>query len=185
MKKHQIVIFIFLILIGCKKEENAQAVSTTNNGKVDYKSIESEIAISEGSIISNKDINFEALPQFDVSILLKDFDFWLGKSENPYFFIKGIDDAAITREAFNEATIYFGFGYENGKLEYETQTHSPFDTAGSNSKGIIEKVKCSSYTDVIIKCKFDFGTATPANTNAYYVLGDCYHQRPSIGKCGR
>lgn len=163
MKKRLSILLFFLILIACKKEEIISEEVTSKNGKVEFKNIEARVEISEGSIISNKDINFEMLESSNPNILLKDFDFWLQKNNEPYFSINGIRDGAITREAFDEATIYFGFGYGKGKLEYETQTWSPFDTAGSNSKGFIKEVKCSNYTDILIKCKFYFGTATPAN----------------------
>ncbi len=97
------------------------------------------------------------------NLLLKEFDTGLGKKKKPYFSMIGIDSSAIHREAFNEATIFFGFESVNGKLEYDTQTYSSFDIVGSTSKGIIKEVKCADYTDTLIKCKFYFGTATPAN----------------------
>ncbi|TGK48033.1 hypothetical protein [Leptospira bouyouniensis] len=163
MTKQLFIIIFFFFLIGCKKEESPLEGTKNNNGNVDYKSVEAQVTISEGSIVENKYIDFESLESSNPNKLLKEFNFWLDKKEDQYFSVKGINSSAIQREAFNEATIYFGFGFENEKLEYKTQTYSRFDTAGSNSKGTIEQVKCSSYTDTLIKCKFYFGTAEPAN----------------------
>ncbi|GBF44052.1 hypothetical protein LPTSP2_33550 [Leptospira ellinghausenii] len=77
--------------------------------------------------------------------------------------INGIDSSLIALNRFNDSTNWFQFFLENNKYEYDIQTHSSFDSAGSNSKGTIKEVKCSSYTATLIKCKFYFETSNPEN----------------------
>ncbi len=163
MKKCLCTFLLLLLFITCKKEENVSEETTSNNGKVDYKSIEAQAAISEGSIISNKKINYEVLEKQDVNILLKDFDFWLGKNKIPYIRINAISSGEIELELFNQTSNWFTVGYKDDKISYGVQTYSSFDTAGSNSDGIIKEVKCPIYSDSLIKCKFYFATSTPAN----------------------
>ncbi|MCW7456784.1 hypothetical protein ND856_00420 [Leptospira bandrabouensis] len=163
MKKFLCLIIFSAVIISCKNEEVVLGGKNVNSGKIDYKRIESHIIISDGSILRNSAVDFDGLEKFNPRRILKDFDFFGGKEQEPYILIKAIDSSSITLKVFNQSIVFFEFGYEGNNIEYNTQTYSPFDTAGSNSKGIIKEVKCSNYTDTFIKCKFYFGTATPAN----------------------
>ncbi|TGK48032.1 hypothetical protein [Leptospira bouyouniensis] len=157
-----IIIFLFS-LIGCEKDTSPLKGLEIGSSNIDYRKIESKVTISDGSIFWNTSDEFDSLEGFNTRKMLKDFDYFLGKQADPYVSIDGIDNNLITQKLFNEATVWFRFGYEKSILTYRTQTYSWFDTAGSNSEGIIDQVKCSSYTDTLIKCKFYFGTVTPAN----------------------
>jgi hypothetical protein len=163
MKKCLCTVIFLLLLIVCKKEENVSEETTSNNGKVDYKSIEAQVAISEGSIIGNSRAEFDNLKNFDPKLILNDFDYFVGKRNAPFVSIEGINNDLISQRLFNEAIVWFRFGHEKEKIEYSTQTYSPFDTAGSNSDGMIKEVKCPIYSDSLIKCKFYFATSNPEN----------------------
>ena len=163
MKKFIHLIIIIAVVVNCKKEDLVTQEKDLRRGNFDFKTIEAQISISDGSIIGNAITDFNGLEKFNPRRILNDFDFFLVKNQEPYILIKAIDSRSIKLNIFNQSIVYFEFGYEGNRIEYNIQSYSPFDTAGSNSKGIIKEVKCSSYTDFLIKCKFNFGTATPAN----------------------
>lgn len=162
MKNFLIVITFLFYLINCKKEAIVSNDSNLQNAKIDFKTIAADVSITDGTILLDLNENFEVLEKFNVKALLEDFNYF-GKNRSPLIRINGIDNNAIARNTFNESTIWFQFDITDNNIEYDIQTHSVFDTAGSNSDGIIKEVKCSSYTDILIKCKFYFATTNPEN----------------------
>ncbi|MBL0954071.1 MAG: hypothetical protein IBJ01_04830 [Leptospira sp.] len=157
------IIIFLLLLIGCDKDMLPSKGTEISTPNFDYGKIESKVSISEGSIFWNAKNEFESLESFNTLKMLKEFDYFLGNQADPFVSIKGIDSSLISRKLFNEAIVWFRFGYEKGILIYRVQTYSTFDTAGSNSDGIIKNVKCSEYTNTLIKCKFYFATSKPEN----------------------
>ncbi|TGM34027.1 hypothetical protein [Leptospira biflexa] len=157
-----VIIFLFF-LIGCEKDTSPLKGSEIGSSNLDYKKIESKVSISDGSIFWNASNEFESLESFNTLKMLQDFDYFIGKRADPFISIDGIDNNLISQKLFNESIVWFRFGYKKGILTYRVQTYSWFDTAGSNSDGIIKNVKCSHYTETFIKCKFYFDTSNPEN----------------------
>lgn len=163
MKNSFNIIIFLLFLIGCEKDKLSTKESEINTLNFDYGKIESKVSISDGSIFWDAKNEFDNLESFNTLKMLKDFDYFFGKRTDPFISFEGIDSSLISQKLFNEAFVWFRFGYKKGILIYRVQTYSTFDTAGSNSDGIIKNVKCSEYTDTLIRCKFYFATSTPGN----------------------
>ncbi|MCW7464030.1 hypothetical protein [Leptospira limi] len=165
MKQILYMTLIFLFLYNCKKEDslpNANAEETNSKkAKINYAKIRADVLISEGSIIGNSKEDFDNMQSIETKRILDDFDFYFGRKEDALIFIKGIEASQIMGYD-NSTTIYFEVGSDKGQFKYRIQTYSSFDTAGSNSEGLINYVKCSNYSDVLIKCKFYFKNSSQA-----------------------